>query len=119
MKASEIADVLERMGWEEIEIGGPHRYFNRPDGSFVWLPDEPDIDINDVEWFLDQNGVDKAEFEAHYKELFTSRKKRKIYGVLPDCANSVAPHILLCFHTLRMSSYSPPIRLLIGMDSGG
>ena len=70
MKASEIADVLERMGWEEIEIGGPHRYFNRPDGSIVWLPDDPDIDINDVEWFLDQNGVDKAEFEAHYKDLY-------------------------------------------------
>ena len=70
MKASEIADVLERMGWEEREIGGPHRYFNRPDGKLAWFSDEPDIGINEVEWFLDQHGVDKAEFETYYKELY-------------------------------------------------
>lgn len=108
MKASEIADVLERMGWEEIEIGGPHRYFNRPDGNFVWLPDDPDIDINDVDWFLIKTASTKLNLKRTTKN-FTSRKKRKIYGVLPDCANSVAPHTLLCFHTLRLSIYSPPI----------
>lgn len=70
MKASEVAGVLERMGWEEIDVGGPHRYFNRPDGWLVWLPDAPDIGIDEVGWLLEQNGVDKAEFEAHYRELY-------------------------------------------------
>ena len=68
INVSKIVRVLERMMWEEVEVDSSARYFNRPDGFFVWLPEDLSHDIETIEWWLEANDVDLAEFWRLYQE---------------------------------------------------
>lgn len=57
---------MERLDWTYLEYMAPFHYFNTPDGRMVWIQANEGGEPLALDWWLDANDVNRADFEESY-----------------------------------------------------